>query len=480
MLFSQSSIGRLALRSLVVSALVLLFAPRPPTLASLAAPRSPAVASLHSIGEGERCAASSPRRVAPSLASASTESLPKAARLAAASPTTAASAASAKPSVTVSVATVAGDRLARNVPDALGRCCIEAGGERECVRAGIRVAFRDNVLCERGTTVAVFDYMDAWERLACGVAYASAQDSDDLCPKYGGVSSAPRFRKRFGGRVFVTDRWWSTVDADLKRENVTMLYQIMAGDPAATGTRTQCVRNVVHAVFDGTSPHGDGYALISPLIPKAPGVPAVLHIINQLPEGAGHLRGELGIESDAVVFCRHGAMNTFSIGFVRSALCEFLSASVAGSAARPWFLFLNTEELACADVVASYGRLKYLPGTTDLHSKARFLGTCNACIHGRAGGEANSLVIGECTVSGLPVISHSERGPDGDFHITLLGEHMLGYRNGTQFKERISGFDVAKHRAKKNTYKELYSEAQEESVMISFIRAFRPELPLKC
>lgn len=368
------------------------------------------------------------------------------------------------------------------MPDASGRCCIESGGERECVRAGIRVAFRDNLLCERGTTVAVFDYMDAWERLACGVAYVSSQDSDSLCANHQGISSAPRFRERFGARFFVTDRWWSTVDADLQRENITMLYQIMAGYPASTGTHTQCVRNVVHAVFDGTSPHGDGFALISPNLPTAVGVPTVLHIMNPLPQGAGDLRGELGIDSDALVFCRHGARMTFNINFVRSALCEFLAnASAAGSTLpRPWFLFLNTDELACADAVSRYGRLKYLPGITTLHEKARFLGTCNACIHGRDGGEANSLVVGECAVAGLPLVSHSKRGSEGDFHMNLLGEHMLGYSNGAQFLEHIVGFDGARHRAKADVYRSLYDPASDVRVMMSFIRAFRPDLPVKC
>jgi hypothetical protein len=97
----------------------------------------------------------------------------------------------------------------RSTPDANGECCVEADGARACVRAGTRLAFRDNLFCERGTSAAIFDYMDAWERLACGEAWFSAQDSDALCAKYNGVSSAPRFRARFGAhREFVTDREW--------------------------------------------------------------------------------------------------------------------------------------------------------------------------------------------------------------------------------------------------------------------------------
>lgn len=247
------------------------------------------------------------------------------------------------------------------VPDAAGNCCVESqSGERACVRAGTRMAFRDNVLCERGTSVSLFDYMDAFERLLCGVAWASAQDSDTLCPLYKGVSSAPRFRERFGGRVFVTDRWWSTVDADLRREGIGTLYQIMAGDVGATGTLPTCARNVVHAVFDASQPHGDGYAAISPVLPTQAGaqVPVVLHIVRPALAGAGNLRATLGIADGERVFCRHGGFTTFSIDFARAALCEFVAVAVAAksaASARPWLLFMGTDPLACVAEATAYG-----------------------------------------------------------------------------------------------------------------------------
>ena len=370
---------RFIAETVIIAALVLIgttLAPPslPPQAAGLAELRSTAAASPASAA---RAAAAEPPRAflaataaADAAASASAASLVGAAAIAlppqavglaelrsiaAASPESAALSAAAEPPPASLTATAAANAVAlpssaslvgavtiaaaaakplvgTTVPDAAGNCCVESqSGERACVRAGTRMAFRDNVLCERGTSVSLFDYMDAFERLLCGVAWASAQDSDTLCPLYKGVSSAPRFRERFGGRVFVTDRWWSTVDADLKREGIATLYQIMAGDVGATGTLPTCARNVVHAVFDASQPHGDGYAAISPVLPTQAGaqVPVVLHIVRPALAGVGNLRATLGIADGEHVFCRHGGFTTFSIDFARAALCEFVAAAVA-------------------------------------------------------------------------------------------------------------------------------------------------------
>lgn len=373
-----------------------------------------------------------------------------------------------------------------------GLCCVVAGEDRECVRAGTRLAFRDNALCERGTTVAVFDYADAWERLACGVAWISSQDSGVVCPAHSGRSTEPAFRARFENRIFITDRWWSNVDADLKREGINTLYQIMAGDVAATGTLPRCVRNVVHAVFTATTPHGDGYAAVSPEVPAAPGVPVVLHITKPLPLTPGdNLRAQLGIgESEIVaasasqdrgasVFCRHGGATTFDIPWVRSALCA-LFAERAADAARPWFLFLNTAPLECAADVARYGRVVYLPGTSDPAAKARFMATCDACIHARASGETFGLAVAECANAGLPVITHGGRGLDGDYHLRTLGGSALTYFDGAGFRALLDSFEPRAHRSRASEYQALYSASSEARVMIDFIRAFRPDAPGKC
>lgn len=366
-----------------------------------------------------------------------------------------------------------------NVPDSSGMCCVSAGAESACVRAGTRMAFRDNALCERGTTIAIFDYADAWERLLCGEAWISSQDSDIACPANNMISTAARFRARFGDRMFTTDRWWSTVDADLARVGVGTLYQIMAGDVAATGTLPKCARNAVHAVFSATSPHGDAYASVSPEVPAAPGVPVVLHIVKPPIADAGNMRSELGIASDARVFCRHGGSMTFDIDFVRDALCAMLNEA-ASAAHRPWLLFLNTQPLACATAVSAYGRVVYLPGTDSNVAKARFLGTCDACLHARVSGESFGLAVAECAMAGLPVITHGAAGSDGDFHLDTLGDYALKYVDGKSLRAILDGFDPAVHRPLAGNYSRLYARASEERVMIDFVRAFQPDAPSKC
>ena len=372
----------------------------------------------------------------------------------------------------------------RSTPDARGECCIEVDGDRACVRAGMRLAFRDNALCERGTTVAVRDYADAWERLLCGVAYISSQDSDTVCPANNMVSTAAAFRARFGEeRVLVTDRFWSTVDADLERLGISTLYQLMAGDVASTGTLPRCARNVVHAVFDAKTPHGDAYASISPEVPAAPGVNVVLHITRPLPAlppgAAAAARRDRGIGEGDTVLCRHGGFTTFDIDWARDALCRLL-AERAAAPDRPWLLLLNTAPLACAGAAEAYGRLVYLPAMSDDGAKARFLATCDACLHARSSGESFGLAVAECAMAGLPVITHGGRGQDGDYHLRVLGRHALVYFDAESLRARIDAFDPAEHRPRADVYRALYDASSERRVMLDFLRAFRPELPAKC
>ncbi len=369
----------------------------------------------------------------------------------------------------------------RNVPDVDGNCCVSNSyGKRACVRAGTRLAFRDNTLCERGTSIAIFDYMDAFERLLCGVAWVSSQDSDTLCPLYNGVSSAHRFRARFGNRSFVTDRWWSSVDADLKRENIGTLYQLMAGDVAATGTLPKCARNVVHAVFDATNPHGDGFAAISPVISMRPESPApiVLHIVPPpLDINGANMRAELGIADSDVVFCRHGGGDTFNIAMVRNALCSFMKDTKT----RPWFLFLGTDPLICAPgVLEAFGQTHFLKATSDILYKSRFLNTCDACMHARVGGESFGLAVAECSKAGLPVITYNGKDVGDNYHLVALGLFALGYSTSDEFIGRLQYFDKSSHKSHAHEYRQLYSNSSEENVMVEFVRAFVPDAPPKC
>lgn len=361
-------------------------------------------------------------------------------------------------------------------PVSATQCCVHAGNDSVCIPEGTVVAFRENALCERGTTVSLFDYADAFERLACGRAVFSAWKTE--CE---GVTTRRKFEDRFGAdRVLITgDPNWASVDEDVDRLGVSTVYAQLIGRPQDTLVRPACARMVVHAVFDGRRPHGDAFALISEEVVHTGDVPVVPYIVQRHPSGLGDMRGELGIPPDATVFCRHGGGGTFDIPFVRQALCGLLRET-ADDPGRPYFVFLGTYALECAADVAAYGRVTYLPSTPVRNVTYRFLNTCNACMHGRASGESFGLAVAECANAGLPVITHGGKGVDGDHHHTVLGPHALLYFNGEQFAGHIRAFDPAAHRAKADVYRQLYLSSQPEYAMLQFLRVFGIGQPIKC
>ena len=369
---------------------------------------------------------------------------------------------------------------------AAASCCISSPtAGTECVPAGLALAFRDNALCERGTTLSLFDYADAWERLACGVAYVSAQD--DSCPQ--GASTLSRFEARFPGRVALTrDAAWPRVADFVAATGVVGLYQQMAGASWATNVWPPCAaRMMVHAVFDAKDPHGDAYAAISPTLARPPGTDAVQYIVAQPPPGVdpAGLRAALGIPpkggaaDDTVVWCRHGGYGSMSLQWARDALCELLRRERA-RATRPWFVLLNTAPLECAGDVSAYGRVRYRPATTSREEVFTFLATCDACVHARLDGESFGLAVAECSRAGLPVLTSGVRVADGDHHLNALGSLALLYHDGEGLIRAITSATPAVRdgwRAAAGAYRALYNSSQPEAAMVQFIRVFQPHSP---
>lgn len=363
-------------------------------------------------------------------------------------------------------------------------CCVTSPTEgTACVIPGVALAFRENSLCERGTTLSTFDYADAWELLACGVSYVSTMGVS--CPE--GATSLPRFQARFPERVVVTnDAHWGGMDEYLAARSIRGLYQQMAGASWATTVWPTCAtRMMVHAVFDAKDPHGDAYAAISSTLQRGNGTDYVQYIVARPPPGvdAAGLRPALGIPlkgsagDDAVVWCRHGGYGTMSLALARAALCEHMQRE-ATNPSRPWFLLLNTEPLACEADVAAYGRTRYLPPTISRTEVFTFLATCDACLHARMDGESFGLAVAECTRAGLPVLTSGVRVNDGDHHLNALGELALLYHDGEQLIRRLRESGPAARdgwRAQADAYRALYASSLPEAAMVRFIRVYEPD-----
>jgi hypothetical protein len=277
------------------------------------------------------------------------------------------------------------------------------------------LGFHTKQLTERGTEAAVFDYGSAAASvLGHEVRIFVPADSHRIVP-----SVEEHFAQHFDV-VFYRDPASISCDA---------LYVIKRGRP---GRVTPSLPELNHAFQDASWPHGHRFAVVSEWVAKTASIelrvprlgvvrlpkprkpPVVPHII-ELPDVDGDLRGELGIPDEAVVFGRHGGIDTFNIDFVHAAV-----ATVLDERTDVWFVFLNTNPFH------EHERIVHLPLLTDRADIRRFVNTCDYMVHAKAPGETFGLAVGEFAVAGVPVLAFL-RAPSLA-HLELLPNGLLlGY-----------------------------------------------------
>ncbi len=268
----------------------------------------------------------------------------------------------------------------------------------------LKIAFHSNQLSITGTEIALFDY-------AAGNEQQLGNKSIVFYNKYSKNShpqAIERFRQRFD---LVGYDEFGEVDEQLARHGVDLLYMIKSGK--RDGRLSQRVPTMVHAVFP-TNPrqaHGASYAFISEWLSRrcsAGRIPCVPHIV-ELPDVAGDLRVELGIGAEDKVIGTYGGRLNFDIRSAREAVIE-----MAGSRPGLWFIFMNTEKFI------DHPNVVFLPGSTELERKVRFINTCDAMLHARRLGESFGLACGEFSVRNKPVITYLHN--KHTHHHDVLGE----------------------------------------------------------
>ena len=249
----------------------------------------------------------------------------------------------------------------------------------------VKIAFWDNGLGERGTSVALYDYAHFNETILGNqsiIMYNTSHYSNN-------ENVINKFTDRF--TVYGVDNW-NKVDDILLLEKCDILYIIKAGENE--GQFSRVCKTVVHVVFYCSDPHGDVYASIAPWVDHNNGnFPVVPHMIN-LPNNLDNLRSHLNIPENAVVFGRHGGYEQFDIPYVHN-----IVYNIALTNPNIYFLFLNTKSFC--DPLPN---IIHLPTIVDLKEKATFINTCDAMLWARSGGETFGLAIGEFSIKNKPVL----------------------------------------------------------------------------
>jgi len=250
----------------------------------------------------------------------------------------------------------------------------------------VKIAFWDNYLGERGTSVALYDYAFFNVSLLGNesiIIYNSSIPANNN-------AVVDKFKKQF--KVFGVSAF-NQVDSILQSESCDILYIIKGG--TYDGKISNTTKTVVHCVFYAVKPHGSVYAAISPYISSySPNMPVVPHMVY-LPNNTEHMRKKLGIPDNAIVYGRHGGYDTFNLPFVHTAVYN-----VAKKCPNIYFLFMNTKPFC-----PTLPNIIHLPQIIDNTKKVQFINTCDAMLWGREDGETFGLAIGEFSIKNKPVLA---------------------------------------------------------------------------
>ena len=311
----------------------------------------------------------------------------------------------------------------------------------------MNIAFWDNYLCERGTTVSLYDYAYYNQTLLNNKSYIfynknSRGNNQDIINK---------FKKNF--IVHGVDDF-KDVDDYLSKYNITHIYIIKSGEK--DHLISKIAKNCIHCVFNCNQPHGDIYSSISHWVNGNNGrYPVVPHMIN-LPNHNRNMREKLKIPENAIVYGGYGGANSFSIIFVYRVVYF-----VALKNPNIYFLFANFNKF-CPDLP----NIIHLPMITELDEKVEFINTTDAMLWARIDGETFGISIGEFSTKNKPVIATK----CGDLaHVHLLGNKAIWYSDENSLIKILLTFNPENEKQKDwNSY----SDYTPEKVMNFFDTVF--------
>jgi hypothetical protein len=274
----------------------------------------------------------------------------------------------------------------------------------------MKVCFHDNGLSVRGTTNALWDYAEYCKKL---FNIEPIIMHNQLSPHNQQIS-IDRFKSQY--QVFSYTNT-NQIDDILKSQNCDAFFMIKGGK--WDGVISNYCENWINAISicNVNDVHGQKYAMGSKWLSDITNnqIDYVSYMIN-LPDISGDLRDELGISKDAIVFGRNGGPDTFDLDFVKRAIVDVLK-----NEKNIFFLFQGTDKFY------EHERIIYLPPSSDINLKVRFINTCDALLHARDVGESFGLTCAEFSMKNKPVITWF--GSRERNHIEYLKEKGIYYNN---------------------------------------------------
>lgn len=318
----------------------------------------------------------------------------------------------------------------------------------------MNIAFWDNCLCERGTSLGLYNYAYYNETILNNKSFIF-YDRNHIHTKQQIVE---KFKKRF--IVHDTDNF-KEVDQYLKEYKITHIFIIKAGN--IDSRISKVAKNCIQCVFNCFQPHGDVYCSIHEYIQGNFGKYPVIPRIITLPDSNNNLRQTLNIPDNATVIGGYGAETCFDIKYVQDIVYK-----VAQQNSTIYFLFANFNRF-CPSIV----NIIHLPMIVEHIDKTVFINSCDAMLWARSDGETFGQAIAEFSIQNKPVfVTQCIKHPESNMHMKLLGDKSIQY-DCNNLEQKLLNFDkMVECKKDWNAYRE-YSP---ENVMKTFENVFLNEI----
>ncbi len=314
------------------------------------------------------------------------------------------------------------------------------------------IAFYDNSLCLRGTSVALYQYALYNEQILGNKSIIMSRPNGDL-------SAIDKFTDKFNVKLLSFNI--NDYETYLSEQNADFFYVIKAGS-SGDGIVLQNIPTLVHAVFADGNLHGHKYAFVSDWLCEYSGYDtssySIPHIAEPLPKTDFDLRSSLGIPHTNKVFGCYAGPTEFNISFVHSTIEKILSERTDIT-----FLFMNINKFTNINSKNIF----FLPGSYELNFKSSFVNACDAMIHARNEGETFGCAVAEFTMSNKPVITYA-LSPQRS-HLEILKNKAIEYHNQVELYDILNNLDS---HIKYNDYYTAYDEYSPEKIMNKFNKIF--------
>jgi hypothetical protein len=309
----------------------------------------------------------------------------------------------------------------------------------------LTIAFYIDNFYFRGTDTAIYDYAHYNETIL-------KNKSVILCIKDSSKENVPESFDKFLSRfpVYILNSMDEL--SELKYQvSIDKIYTIKYGT-SNQGFNTNLYPLLVHCVYVSNDPHGEKYVGVSQSVSNKY-VPHIVHSTNSV----DNLRFELGIPKDAIVFGRHGGLDTFYLPDVDKVILNILQ-----NYPNIYFIFMPKPNILHH---INHPRLLELKSTLDIDYKNKFINTCDALLHAQILGETQGLSVLEFLANDKPVITW-EGG--------RCKQHLLNLKNeGIMYKDMNELFKILTNwREKDKNYKHLVEPFSPENVMKKFEKEF--------